>query len=55
MRSLEQVVIEALRKFGLDGERIDGLAGVWVQGAKVGQSAREVVPVKRLLSCLTHV
>jgi len=35
MRTLEEVVIETLGSFGLRGERIEGLTGVWVDGAKV--------------------
>jgi lipoyl(octanoyl) transferase len=44
LRSLEEVAIRALwRASGLKGERIDGLTGVWVDGAKlaaVGVRAR---------------
>ncbi len=36
LRGLEQVIIEALQKLGLSGNRIDGLTGVWVDGVKVG-------------------
>ncbi|MEN9277199.1 MAG: lipoyl(octanoyl) transferase LipB, partial [Thermostichus sp. DG_1_5_bins_95] len=35
LRQLEQVVIECLAHFGLIGERIPGLTGVWVEGRKV--------------------
>ncbi|GLC48019.1 hypothetical protein PLESTB_000705500 [Pleodorina starrii] len=36
LRQLEQVVIEALDSVsGLKGERLEGLTGVWVEGAKV--------------------
>ncbi|KAG5184810.1 lipoate-protein ligase B [Tribonema minus] len=35
MRALEEVVIRALAKLGVRGERIAGLTGVWVGGAKV--------------------
>ncbi len=31
-RDLEEVVIRTLAAFGLDGERIDGLTGVWLRG-----------------------
>ncbi len=35
LRQLEQVVIEILAELGLEGHRIEGLTGVWVQGCKV--------------------
>ena len=35
MRALEAVAIEALRNFGLHGERIAGRPGVWCGDAKV--------------------
>ena len=35
LRNLEQVVIDVLNHYGLQGERIEGLTGVWVKGAKV--------------------
>ena len=35
VRALEQVIIEAIREFGVAGGRIDGCTGVWVDGAKV--------------------
>ncbi|MFS8819275.1 lipoyl(octanoyl) transferase LipB [Synechococcus sp. W60.1] len=35
LRQLEEVVIQTLAHFGLQGERIPGLTGVWVQGRKV--------------------
>jgi lipoyl(octanoyl) transferase len=35
LRDLEEVVIRALAAFGLAAERIPGLTGVWVNGAKV--------------------
>jgi len=35
LRAMEEVVIRALRRWGLDGRRIEGLSGVWVDGAKV--------------------
>jgi lipoyl synthase len=35
LRAMEELVIRALRRWGLSGERIDGLSGVWVNGAKV--------------------
>mmetsp|Transcript_6693 Transcript_6693/g.14582 ORF Transcript_6693/g.14582 Transcript_6693/m.14582 type:complete len:264 (-) Transcript_6693:137-928(-) len=35
MRALEEVVIRTLGTFGLCGERVPGLTGVWVNGAKV--------------------
>ncbi|WP_017326518.1 lipoyl(octanoyl) transferase LipB [Synechococcus sp. PCC 7336] len=36
LRQLEQVLIETLAAFGLQGDRIPGLTGVWVNGAKLG-------------------
>ncbi len=35
LRQLEQVLIAVLADLDLEGERISGLTGVWVQGAKV--------------------
>lgn len=35
LRQLEEVIIRAIAPFGLQGERIDGLTGVWVEGYKV--------------------
>ncbi|MCJ2542609.1 lipoyl(octanoyl) transferase LipB [Thermostichus vulcanus] len=35
LRQLEQVLIECLAYFGLKGERIPGLTGVWVEGSKL--------------------
>lgn len=35
LRSLEQVLIGALRAFGLEGERDESATGVWTGGAKV--------------------
>jgi lipoyl(octanoyl) transferase len=35
LRQLEAVVIQVLAVYGLRGERIDGLTGVWVEGYKV--------------------
>ncbi|MGQ9838427.1 MAG: lipoyl(octanoyl) transferase LipB [Cyanobacteriota bacterium] len=35
LRQLEQVLIECLAHFGLKGERIPGLTGVWVEGSKL--------------------
>ena len=35
MRTLEQVIIETLDKYGLEGKRISGLTGVWVGEKKV--------------------
>jgi lipoyl(octanoyl) transferase len=35
VRALEQCLIDALAEFGLQGERAQGMTGVWVGGAKV--------------------
>ncbi|MGG6296613.1 lipoyl(octanoyl) transferase LipB [Leptolyngbya sp. AN02str] len=35
LRQLEEVVIRAIAPFGLQGERIAGLTGVWVDGHKI--------------------
>ncbi len=35
LRALEEVVIDLLAPFGLRGERIEGLTGVWVEGRKL--------------------
>ncbi|MEO1622000.1 MAG: lipoyl(octanoyl) transferase LipB [Cyanobacteria bacterium J06632_3] len=35
LRQLEEVLIRTLSVFGLLGERLDGLTGVWVEGRKV--------------------
>lgn len=43
LRSLEQVVIDLLAELGLQGERIPGLTGVWLEGRKlaaIGVGAR---------------
>jgi lipoyl(octanoyl) transferase len=43
LRQLEQVVIDLLAGLGLEGERIEGLTGVWLEGHKlaaIGVGAR---------------
>lgn len=35
LRTLEQVIIDTLNEFGVQGERLEGFTGVWVDGAKV--------------------
>ncbi|MGJ3253068.1 MAG: lipoyl(octanoyl) transferase LipB [Elainellaceae cyanobacterium] len=35
LRQLEEVIIHALAQYGLSGDRIDGLTGVWLDGRKV--------------------
>lgn len=35
VRTLEQVIIETLREFGVSGERSEGNTGVWVDGKKI--------------------
>lgn len=36
LRQLEEVLIRVLAVYGLKGDRISGLTGVWVEGVKVG-------------------
>jgi lipoyl(octanoyl) transferase len=43
LRQLEQVVLDLLARLGLEGERIEGLTGVWLEGYKlaaIGVGAR---------------
>ncbi len=35
LRALEDVVLDVLLALGLEGERVDGLTGVWLEGHKV--------------------
>ncbi len=35
LRKLEGVIIDFLTEYGLQGDRVEGLTGVWVDGAKV--------------------
>ena len=35
LRQLEQVIIETIATYGLDGYRISGLTGVWLEGKKI--------------------
>jgi lipoyl(octanoyl) transferase len=35
LRSLEETIIVAIRKFGIEGTREEGLTGVWVEGEKI--------------------
>jgi lipoyl(octanoyl) transferase len=35
LRSLEQVLIQALHQFGVEAQRIKNLTGVWVNGSKI--------------------
>ncbi len=35
LRALEEVIRRQLARYGLHGERIEGLTGVWVNGAKI--------------------
>ncbi|MBD2328242.1 lipoyl(octanoyl) transferase LipB [Alkalinema sp. FACHB-956] len=35
LRQLEEVIIQVLGEYGLQGDRVPGLTGVWVEGAKV--------------------
>lgn len=36
LRQLEEVILSVLRVYGLQGKRVPGLTGVWVEGRKVG-------------------
>jgi lipoyl(octanoyl) transferase len=35
LRQLEEVIIQTIASYGLQGERISGLTGVWVEGYKI--------------------
>ena len=35
LRNLEEVIIQTLREFGIQGERVPGLTGVWVNKKKI--------------------
>ena len=35
LRNLEEVLISALRDFGIEGQREEGMTGVWVKGEKI--------------------
>lgn len=35
LRSIEEVIIQTLRDFGIEGRRIDGVTGVWVKRSKI--------------------
>ena len=35
LRNLEEVIIQTLREFGIQGERVSGLTGVWVNKKKI--------------------
>lgn len=35
VRGLEEVIIQALARFGLHGERVAGRTGVWIEGRKI--------------------
>lgn len=35
LRQLEEVIIQTLARYGLKGDRLSGLTGVWVEGRKV--------------------
>lgn len=47
LRQLEEVIIRTVAKYGLVGERISGLTGVWIQGYKVAAIA---IKVKRWIT-----
>lgn len=35
IRDLEEIIIETLKEFEVEGQRIDGLTGVWAKGCKI--------------------
>lgn len=35
IRDLEEIIIETLREFQVEGQRVDGLTGVWTNGCKI--------------------
>ena len=35
LRDVEEVLIRVLGRFGVEGERVEGLTGVWARGAKI--------------------
>jgi lipoate-protein ligase B len=35
VRNIEEALLKAVRRFGIDGERLDGHPGVWVRGKKL--------------------
>jgi lipoyl(octanoyl) transferase len=41
LRALEEVVIRAIGKLGVQGEREEGLTGVWVGGRKIAVSGAD--------------
>lgn len=47
LRQLEEVIIRVLGKYGLEGERISGYTGVWLEGRKVAAIG---VKVKRWIT-----
>lgn len=48
LRTLEAVLIDVLAEYGLQGERVAGLTGVWVRGAKVAAIG---IGVRRWTTC----
>lgn len=52
MRSLEQVIIQTLQEFGIDGTRVDGKTGVWIeqQGSSLPFSALKIASMGVRLS-----
>lgn len=40
MRNLEEVVIQTLREFGIESDRVQGLTGVWIDGEKPGRARK---------------
>jgi lipoyl(octanoyl) transferase len=59
-RDLEEALILTLAKLGLEGERIDGLTGVWVTrsalpGASLASAARGGGPPRKIASIGIHI
>jgi len=65
VRSIEQVIIDALARFDIDANRVEGRPGVWTRGAKIAaigvRVARGVTThgfalnVNTDLSCFDHI
>jgi lipoyl(octanoyl) transferase len=45
LRKLEQVLIDALAEYGINGRRVSGLTGVWIQTDKAGPQGQELAKI----------